>query len=281
MAFVVSLMTIWQRFILLFLFSCFATPAFSSDLVYAPKNKLSASLSVGFGGIENPINSAENITTPVMPSISYFGENWYISNSTIGYSVYESDWYLDVAGTLNEDGLFFELDGVSDLLVVYTINNTLPSGTPFKLEPIKRKLSYMAGFVGGKRIGDFGIELAALHDVTNVHNGHEFILNTNYTFTFGKAQLLIEPSITYKSGQLLDYYYTVGPFESKSRLPKYTIPEHAINYRLGISYQYPFSRNWALTLKLQKTWLDGKLSSTPMFVQSMYYSGFAGIKYEF
>ncbi|MFC3031035.1 MipA/OmpV family protein [Pseudoalteromonas fenneropenaei] len=274
-------MTISQQSILGLVFLSFASGALASDLVYAPKNQLRASITVGFGGIENPINSAKNITTPVLPAISYFGEDWYFSNSTLGYSLHESAWYLDIAGTLNEDGLFFELDGVSNLLVVYSLNNSLPSGTPLHLKPIKRKLSYMAGLIGGTRVNDFGIEFAALHDVTGVHDGYEFIFNTNYAITLGKAQLLFEPSVRYKSQQLIDYYYTVSPSEAISRLPPYQLPNHAINYQFGIAYELPFSDSWSLTLKLQKHWIDGKLSSTPMFVQSVYYSGFAGLKFEF
>ncbi|AOE50428.1 MipA/OmpV family protein [Kangiella sediminilitoris] len=69
------------------------------------------SLSLGYGQVESIISNVDDFDLYLLPNISYYGESFFLENTTMGYSLYEDeDFYLDIVGKLNEDGIYFNLD---------------------------------------------------------------------------------------------------------------------------------------------------------------------------
>ncbi|MEH6395049.1 MipA/OmpV family protein [Pseudoalteromonas sp.] len=251
------------------------------------KSTLHASITVGYGGIQNPLVNSKNITSPVLPNFSYYGDRWFIDNFAIGYSLVETDsYYIDIAGRFNDDGFFFELDGIDKLFASGIISDnpkapTRPSAPTVSLTPIKRDLSYLAGLSSGIKIADSTwLELSLMQDITGVHDGHEAQINAFKSLKLYDGLLGIELGASYKSTDLIAYYYTVGKLEALSRLPKYEISS-AVNYHLKVVYEYPINEQFSIDLKLKHTWLDSELAHNPMLDENGYFSGFAGITYHF
>jgi outer membrane scaffolding protein for murein synthesis (MipA/OmpV family) len=255
---------------------------------YIEKSTLNASITLGYGGIENPVINADNITSPVLPSLAYYGEHWYFDDFSVGYSLLETpSYYLDLFGRFNDDGFFFELDGIDKLFAVSAVSSksggrpSIPSATPINLTAIERDLSYMVGLSSAVQLyDDVWLNTAFVQDVTDVHNGHEFFVNVyrNFEMLFGLASL--EIGAVYKNSELIEYYYTVAAGESKTRLPHYNLTS-AINYHVKASYSYPINESVSIDLKLKHTWLDSNLVHSQMVDKGGYFSGFAGVTYHF
>lgn len=251
------------------------------------KSTIHASITLGYGGIENPVLGADNVTSPVLPSVAYYGDDWYFDDFSLGYSLIETpDYYVDLLGRFNDDGFFFELDGIDKLYATGVIRTgtdrpTRPSASPINLTPIERDLSYMAGVASAVNVYDsVWLSAAYFHDVTHVHDGYELLLTGSREFKLFSGIAGIEAGATYKNEELIDYYYTVSPSESVVRLPKYDL-ESAVNYHLKVSYVYPLSDSFSIDFKLKHTWLDSHLARSHMIEKNGYFSGFAGITYHF
>jgi len=253
---------------------------------YIEVGTFEASLTVGYGGIENPVRGAENITSVILPHLAYYGENWYFDDFSLGYSLYQDQsFYLDVVGTFNEDGFFFELDGIDKLFAINAVRDLerpgRPQATPIYLTPINRSISYEAGLTLGYAGKNWGAELTTLHDITSVHNGHENKLATYYANTFFGGQFVAEVGATHKNSELVEYYYRVHPTESIARIPPYSMGGSAVNYHVKLEYTYPLSEHFSAMLSISNTWIDKDLSDTPMFDTDRYVTGFSGITFEF
>ena len=72
------------------------------------------SLAAGHGKISTVLSGRRPISGNFIPGVSYYGERFYLENTHLGYSLVENDYgYIDLVGELNDDGMFFELDGVN------------------------------------------------------------------------------------------------------------------------------------------------------------------------
>lgn len=258
-----------------------------NELQLIKKSTFHASVTLGYGGIENPVLDADDVISPILPSFAYYGDNWYFDDFSIGYSLFETkNFYVDFLGRFNNDGFFFELDGIDKLYATGVVRSssgrpTIPSASPINLTPIERDLSYMAGLSSALNIyDDIWLSMAYVHDVTSVHNGYEILLNSYQAFELFSGTAGIEVGINYKNEELIDYYYTVGPTESKTRLLSYNL-ESATNYYLKVSYEYPVSDSFSVDFKLKHTWLDSNLANSHMISKNGYFSGFTGITYHF
>ncbi len=270
----------------LFPLSGFAQSEEPEAAQYIEVGTFEASITLGYGGIENPIRGAEHVSSVFLPHFAYYGENWYFDDFSLGYSLYQNEsFYVDVVGTFNEDGFFFELDGIDNLFAVNAVRELerpgRPQATPIYLTPIERSISYEAGVTFGYAGKNWGAELTTLHDITSVHNGSENKFVAYYAKTLLGGQFVGEVGVTQKSNELVEYYYRVQPTESITRIPRYDLGGAAVNYHVRLEYTYPLSEHFSAMLSISNTWIDKDLSDTPMFDRDQYMTGFSGITFEF
>ena len=61
-----------------------ASTAFAQDDVKQPqlikKSTFHASVTLGYGGIENPVLDADDVISPILPSLAYYGDSWYFDD---------------------------------------------------------------------------------------------------------------------------------------------------------------------------------------------------------
>lgn len=251
------------------------------------KSTLHASITVGYGGIQNPVLNSENFTSLILPNFAYYGDRWFIDNFALGYSLIEdSNFYLDVSGRFNEDGFFFELDGIDKLFAAGVVSDGLkdtprPTVPVEFLTPIERDLSYLAGLsTGFKLTKSLLLEASLMQDVTGVHNGHEAQLNVFKTIKLDQALFGLELGLSYKNRELIEYYYTLERTEALVRMPNHE-SKSALNYHFKVSYKYPVSERFSVDVNVKHTWLDSDLVANPMITENRYFSGFAGVTYHF
>lgn len=246
------------------------------------------SLAAGYGILENPRAKTEDIKTYVLPSWYYYGERFYVENFTLGYSLYENDWLtVDLQGQLNDDGIFFEYDGVGKLLLSDIMGFT-PIRTPItrpgrNIEPppsVERKLSYMAGISATWYTPAFDLTSGLFYDVTKVHKGYEWQLSAKKAFGWSWGAAGIEAGGVYKSADLVDYYYNVR--QEEIGLPIRIRPlDAATNWYVRAVLNIPISDSLTFVTTLKHTQLGKSIRDSVLIAEDDYFAGFLGVSYSF
>ncbi|MFB2649201.1 MipA/OmpV family protein [Shewanella mangrovisoli] len=243
------------------------------------------SLAAGYGALENPRAKVENINTWILPTWYYYGENFYVENFTLGYSLYESESFIvDLQTRFNEDGFFYEFDGLNKLLLSDILGYT-PVKQPInpkvvKFEEIERNLSYLGGLNATWVTPYLDISLGYFHDITGVHQGNEIQLRLKRSQAFSWGALGFEIGAIRKSENLVGYYYQLTKEEEGPLRTKYQ-PSAAINYHARSVVNVPIFDSVNFVAILEYTWLGQEITDSVLIDKAGYVSGFVGISYDF
>ncbi len=243
------------------------------------------SLAAGYGALENPRAKVENINTWILPTWYYYGENFYVENFTLGYSLYESESFIvDLQTRFNEDGFFYEFDGLNKLLLSDILGYT-PVKQPInpkvvKFEEIERNLSYLGGLNATWVTPYLDISLGYFHDITGVHQGNEIQLRLKRSQAFSWGALGFEIGAIRKSENLVGYYYQLTKEEEGPLRTKYQ-PSAAINYHARSVVNVPIFDSVNFVAILEYTWLGQEITDSVLIDKAGYISGFVGISYDF
>ncbi|MEL4281010.1 MULTISPECIES: MipA/OmpV family protein [Shewanella] len=243
------------------------------------------SLAAGYGALENPRAKVENINTWILPTWYYYGKNFYVENFTLGYSLYESESFIvDLQTRFNEDGFFYEFDGLNKLLLSDILGYT-PVKQPInpkvvKFEEIERNLSYLGGLNATWVTPYLDISLGYFHDITGVHQGNEIQLRLKRSQAFSWGALGFEIGAIRKSENLVGYYYQLTKEEEGPLRTKYQ-PSAAINYHAGSVVNVPIFDSVNFVAILEYTWLGQEITDSVLIDKAGYVSGFVGISYDF
>ncbi len=242
------------------------------------------SLALGYGMLENPLEQAKNTRTLVLPSWHYYSDRFYLDNFSLGYSLLESrDLEIDLQTRVNDDGLFYELNGLAKLLVTdlyYKVPLRQPVRRPGTLEKIERKVSYLGGLVVTFPNDWMTVSLGHFQDLSSVHQGAETTLRLNQIYPFFNGRLGVEAGWTRKNTALVDYYYRLTPAEmGKSFFEQFTKASH--NYHLRAVVNVPLSGSWYGMLSLEHNWLGQGIRRSYLVDKAHYSVGFVGIGYDF
>ena len=248
-------------------------------------------LSLGTGKVTTPLTNRDDLQGSVLPVISYYGERFFIENSFVGYSLIEREhWYLDLVGGLNDDGFFFELDGVNqfgwwDALGIERGYNTLiegegPAYPPDSYQDIDRHLSYMAGASVSWLTDIAELRFTFLTDLSGVHHGQEQHISLRKSYDYQQWQFRWQLGALHKDQQINNYYYNLRPRELDQTESWFRLSD-SWQYFYAFTLQYQFDANWAIQAFWQKNQLDEDLLLSPLLIKDHYYSRFIGVRYSF
>lgn len=239
----------------------------------------------GYAAIENPLNKRDTIDTYILPTWSYYGENLYIDNMSVGYSLIESETLLfDISGYLNEDGALFNLDHAN--LSFLDITNYVPrvsirpSANPIVFEEIERDFSYMAGFSLQWPNDYIQARLTLAKDISQGHNGEEITFSLFNYYQIGDLKFHWQLGAIRKSKTLVEYYYQFTEDELGGNPSPYQFDD-AINTFAQIALNYQITNHLSLVFSIKRTWLDEQLLETPLVDKGQYLKGVTGINYKF
>ncbi|KGJ90523.1 MipA/OmpV family protein [Thalassotalea sp. ND16A] len=247
-------------------------------------------VSLGYGEMISPLTDGDDIALYVMPDIRYFGEYFYLENTTLGYSLKETPNYsIDLVGLLNQDGLYFPNDQ-RDLIAAASppLQITI---APFPIEeeeveqpdiaiyPKKKSLSYMAG-VAWRYRGEMDINVVLASDITAGHHGKELHANIKKQFNIGRLEFESKVGMSYKDAALVNYYYGV----SEDELPfgfEYLDyrPGAAINWHVQLQLGYPISDHFWLVSSYRYDNNDSEIANSPIVAKDDFQSYFFGFKW--
>ena len=244
------------------------------------------SIAAGYGYIENPRAKAEPVTTYLLPSVQYYGERFYLDNFTLGYSLYEGQhWLLDVQTRLNEDGFFFQLDGLDHLLATdlfssRPIREDADSPRQPDYADINRNISYLGGLNASWLHGGTEVSLGYFHDISGVHQGSETQLRLRQRYPLSWGAVAVELGVTAKDSQLVNYYYRLTRAETGNRTVKqYT--GSGINGHVRLVLNAPLTESWFFTGLLEYNRLGSGIHRSRLIDKTNYWSVFAGVGYAF
>lgn len=246
---------------------------------------LHVALALGYGGLENPRAHAKAIKTYVLPTWSYYGERFYVENFTLGYSLYESDsLQLDIQTQLNDDGIFFEFDGLNklfmgDILGITPIKQPINEKYP-SFDEIERNISYLGGINITWLTELSDISLGYFHDITGVHQGNEIQLRLKRSFEYTWGALGFMGGTVRKNQNILNYYYQLTP-EERGPINSHYYPSATLNYYAKAVVNVPLGENVNFVGILEYTWLGQAITDSIMIDKDSYVSGFIGISYGF
>ncbi|ASK68149.1 structural protein MipA [Shewanella bicestrii] len=274
-----------KRFLLLALLLSQSAALQAKEIETVSAGDWQISLAAGYGALENPRAKVDNVNTWILPTWYYYGENFYVENFTLGYSLYESDNFIvDLQTRFNEDGFFYEFDGLNKLLLSDIVGYT-PVKQPInpkvvKFEEIERNLSYLGGVNTTWVTPYLDVSLGYFHDITGVHQGNEIQLRLKRSQAFSWGALGLEVGAIRKSENLVSYYYKLTKEEQGPLRSKYQ-PSATINYHARTVVNVPIFDNVNFVGILEYTWLGQEITDSVLIDKSGYLSGFVGFSYDF
>ncbi|WGL15557.1 MipA/OmpV family protein [Microbulbifer bruguierae] len=247
--------------------------------VQVPEWKLS--LASGRGVIENPIKGKDDGETAFLPSFSYYGERFFISNLTVGYTLLEEkNFYVDLVAQPNEDGFYYHLD--SSALAMSSLTNFLVNAGSNTLEDIERDISVVAG-PSLTLVGKYAdLSLASFHDISEVHYGSETHLSLDKQFQFLGGKFGYGIGAIKKDADLVGYYYHVTQAEAGGIARSYALqypPDDVTDRYARVHFSYPLGNHidFRMGAKYTDFDMDGRL---PLLMKkSETLSWFAGFQY--
>ncbi|MEW6990826.1 MipA/OmpV family protein [Colwelliaceae bacterium 6441] len=284
-----------------FLTMCFWILLFSPEQTFANDKNIEAlaaplgeavvdqwnfSLLVGYAAIENPLTKRDNIDTYLLPTWSYYGEHFYIDNTSIGYSLIEKDTFLlDVSGYLNEEGAIFNLDNANlsflDISNYVPKKNWRPNAPEPEYEKIERDFTYMAGVTIHWLNEYIQARLVYGKDISVGHNGEELTLSLFNYYQYGNFKINWQLGAVRKSKKLVDYYFDFRPNEINGVTDTGLDLTAITNTFAQVAVSYKISENWDYVISVKQTWLDDTLLISPILAKDDYFKVLTGINYKF
>ena len=239
------------------------------------------SIAMGAGVLENPLTDHADGETFFLPAFSYYGDRFFVSNLTAGYTLFENqDFYVDLVARPNEDGLYYKLD--RNPATSGSLNSYLTLFDAPGVGDIDRDVSVVAG-PSATWVTDYAdMSFAWFHDISGVHDGVETHLSLDKQYPFLGGAIGWSLGAINKDADLVDYYYQFTEAEAGIFAARYarTHPVDDVTDQYArLHFSYPLTKRIELRLaaRYNRFDLDGR---NPRFIEKPEtLSWFAGIQY--
>lgn len=252
------------------------------------------SLSVGVGVSTNPLNGGDDIPLILVPEISYYGENIFFENNTLGYSFFDNDHLIVSAITkLNHENAYFSRWHPQNIFIESSSSSLAPGNdlsdedqrTEVSIDDVESK---DWAIDAGLQINWFisqntDIQIQILHDINNVYNGFNGQIHLSRMVNL---EQLPDTTMSYSLGaninskNLVDYFYGVE-VENKLSTEQAYQGKLSVNpyFRFDIAHQ--LSENWRAKFTLKRLLLDSNTVDSPLVKDNHIDTIFAGVTYDF
>lgn len=247
----------------------------------------SLALSAGIGIRTNPLLNGKDIPLILLPEISYYGENFFIENLEIGYTLVDTPKHMiNIVAVPSYDRVFFSRWDLGNIFV------DISSFAAFEVEPLSipednltqinddeltpRKFSVLGGLEYSRQFNHSSLQLSLVTDLTNTHSG------TEARFAFSQqVQENISTTVgfTWKDAKLTDYYYGINDNEVIDNRGAYSA-NSSISPFIRFSWLInSHNKNaWRLSIDYQK--LDKEISHSPLVDEDYSVTFFVGKRFK-
>lgn len=260
----------------LFLIAVALAPAHGQSSCTAPSadcvvvGDWSLSVSLGYGERSNPIAGGRDIPLVVVPQISYYGKRFFLENLDLGATLYEdANNTLNVLATPGYDRVFFVRDDPQNYFVAFaggTVSPAAPQSEQTIAHP--RRTTYLTGLEWLFRAGPVAGQLDALYEATGRHKGYEVRGAVAAPLVQNENSLVISTGFTWKSQELVNYYYGV---ERVYRA------DAAFNPFIKLGLSRPLGERFTLNAFAHYEHLGDEIADSPIVTDHGVLSVFAGV----
>lgn len=266
-------------------------------------DQLSLSFALGYGVKSNPLASGDDRALYLIPDVAWYGEKWYIDNTEIGYQWLDRESFaFETFVTVNNEKAHFNRSHSGNFFFDASIpGNSLVEGTPdappspdigdteeppfvptsISLDDIaKRKFALDVGLRFHKYVEDSEWTLTFLQDASGVHDGQQLALEYKYGFSVNQWRFGTAAKLTWKSSNLIDYYYGLDESDNVD-LSQYYRGSSGIYPSLRISVAHPISDQWQWFAYAKYEFLDNGMTNSPLVDENQVTTLFTGVSYRF
>jgi outer membrane protein len=229
-----------------------------------PVGEWDLTLSLGAGTRTNPVANNSDIPLVLVPQISYYGKRVFLENLEVGFTLHEGrSQTFNVIATPGYDRVFFHRNDPQNIFIPF---GTL-GPTTVQLRVADRHTTYLAGLEWMVYAGKFVGQVDALYEVTGRHQGAELRAALARGFTVGRGEFSASTGLTWKSAEVVDYYYGVeGAY----------FPDAAVNPFFKLEYGVPLSDRWRFRAFAHYEHLDDAIADSPLISDDSVVTAFAG-----
>ena len=274
----------------------------SEDCV--PVGKWEVSIAIGAGVRTNPVLSSDDIPIYFVPGVSYYGERFFINDTSFGYTLFESDTHVfNLFATLSFDQVYFDrwnirnftlndqgvaLDGGGFIPDNMSGSNDENNETPgsdvnFEIDVDQiddRNLALLSGIEYYYYTDSVFFNIQAIRDVSSVHNGSELRIAASYPWRFDKNHFEITFGGVWQSDRVVDYYYGLDSNE---------VPDSRLVYEasntfspvIKFDYKRKLSDHWSIYFFAHNKWFGDEITNSPLIDQNTSTTVFLGGVYHF
>jgi outer membrane protein len=232
------------------------------------------SVSLGIGERSNPITSGADIPLIVIPQLSYYGKRFFIENLELGYTMLDGNSHtLNLIATPGYDRVFFFRNDPQNYFVAGVGGAISAPVTPEIEHAIDRPRSttYLVGPEWLFDVGRVTGQMSALYEATGRHKGFEVRGAVATPLIQTTHSLVLSGGFTWKSSQLVDYYYGVD---------RHYQPNDALNPFLKLGYSRSLGERWSLSAFVHIEYLDAAIADSPIVTDDTVTTAFAGVVYK-
>lgn len=210
----------------------------------------------------NPYRGGDTVVR-VLPSLTFVGEHFFIVGPRAGYNLFRNRQFnANLVADVKFIGDAFEeeyfLEGMA-----------------------KRRDTVMAGLDTSLRLlGPFRLELSAMTDALDRHNGQEATLSLSRNWRRGGWSITPGAGAAWRSADYNNYYVGVRDNEATAERPAYE-PDYSVEFFARVMGRIEMSDSWSLLGSVRLEYLSSEVTDSPIIDKDKVTSAFLGLIYAF
>jgi outer membrane protein len=210
----------------------------------------------------NPYRGGDTVTL-ALPMLTYVGERFFVVSPRAGFNILRNPrGSINVIADFRFRGESFENKG-------------------FLAGMDDRKNTAMAGLDGGIRTyARCRLDLSAMTDVLDRHNGQEVNLALSRVFRWEQLSLIPGAGLVWRSADYNDYYYGVAASEVTDERPAYD-PGDSLEWFARVLLRYDLNESWSLAGAVRLEALSSEVRDSPIIDSDYVTTSIFGLNYFF
>jgi len=273
-------------------------PSQENDALYTPIGQWQFSIALGAGQKSNPLRGGKDIPLYLVPSLHYYGEQFYFDDGTLGYSFFENQRFtLSALVTLNSHAANFSRWHPSNIFIPdapllgevdLPLEDTEQKEQTFTAIDIAQLAKRKWALDGGLQFNYFSqnhlmFQARWTRDISQVYRGDSLSLKVEKSFSLvdsNKLQLKVASGVNWHSANLVDYYYGISTRDDVSTAQYYQ-GRATTNWFASSTLTYHIAPQWRAIMTLQTLKLGAGINDSPLLKSSNISTWFMGIAYDF
>lgn len=260
---------------------------------------------IGYGENSNPFIGADDVENYLTLDLAIYGDRFFFDNGELGYTWIDRPGFgLNVLANYSSERIYYSyfndlalfsassvLGGPQDTFEVVPVSQVVqpdfgfsPAGPPGPpafsvLQLPDRDFSVNMGLEALWDMPSGQLQWQVLHDVSNTHQGLQMDVGFSHTWAKGKWAFKPNVGVSWKSAQMVDYYYGLN---NRSNFFRFQYEgADAININLGFLLSYRINNNLSYVNQFNYTQLDREIHQSPLVDTNHTQSYFSGLYYRF